>query len=327
MKKTIILFFGMILLLNGVDLKSSENNESKKEGKYLYKISKEVSLKKDGTEKYFLTDTEVFNNKGQLIQDKRESRNVNWVTYYTYNDKGQKIKSLYKNLLTPKNDTTTLYTYDNEGILKETKTLDINGTVQSRREIYKDDGNNTKKEYNKDGKLIKKIKNTKSFFSQSNKVNDRKDAPYKPMKRIHYFKKEITTYSYDKVGNEIKKEFIERYDHIDKQVYNYDKEGNLLSENNSSENNQSIKEHYIIYKKYDVHNNLIKEYTKVLKSVSECRGGIGYETPNYDLVFSYDTENRVVKLESTTRSTFGKRVFSRKYRTDTHYEYADELRF
>ncbi len=38
MKKTIILFFGMILLLNGVDLNTSENNESNKDGEYLFKL-------------------------------------------------------------------------------------------------------------------------------------------------------------------------------------------------------------------------------------------------------------------------------------------------
>jgi len=327
MKKTIMLFFGMILLLNGADLKSSENNESNRGGEYLYKISKKVSLEKDGTEEYLFTDTEVFNNKGQLIQDKRESKDFTWLTYYTYNSDGKKIKELSKDLAKPEDEITTLYHYDNEGVLKERTELDIHGTVQSRREIYKDDDNNTKKEYNKDGKLIKEVEDTKWALISIRKIGENKDAPDKPIKRTEYYGKRITTYSYDKVGNEIKQEFVDRYEHIDKTLYRYDNKGNLLSENNTSEQNNTIVEHYIIFKEYDGHNNLTKEYTKVFKSVSACRGGLTYHTPNHELVFMYDKENRVVKLESTMRSSYGEKVFLRKYRTDIHYEYEDELRF
>jgi hypothetical protein len=38
MKKTIILLFGMLLLLNGVDFKSSENNNSNKSGKLIKEV-------------------------------------------------------------------------------------------------------------------------------------------------------------------------------------------------------------------------------------------------------------------------------------------------
>jgi len=149
MKRTIILLFGVCLLLNSLELKSSENNSSKKEWKYIYKTDKRVLLDKNGTEGKIITFYDVLNKKGQVLQLKEP----NHLTEYSYNDKGQKIKEVRKNLIEPKNITTTYYSYDNKGALKEIKTLDANNEVQNIKKINEDD-NNTKIEYDKNGKLI-----------------------------------------------------------------------------------------------------------------------------------------------------------------------------
>jgi len=319
MKKTIILLFGVCLLLNGIELNKSENNSSKKEYKYIYKTSKRVLLDKNGTEGKTVTFYEVLNKKGQVLQLKEPNNLIE----YSYNDKGQKIKEVRKNLLEPKDITTTYYSYDNKGALKEIKILNANDKVQNIKKINKDD-NNTKMEYDRTGKLIKKVKDTYASSGHTNRVGDSKDSPYKPIDRTEYYKKEITTYTYDKAGNEVKKEFLDRYDHIDKQVYTYDEKGKLLSENNTSDHNHTIKEHYIIYKEYDSRNNLTKEYSEILKSTSYCKGGGSYYTPNYELSFSYDKENRVVKIEGI-KVYFNE--YNYRYRTDITYKYGNELLF
>jgi len=322
MKKTIILFFGIVLLLNGAEVKSVENNSSQKEGKYLYKISKKFSLEKDGNESYMFTDIEVFNHKGQLVQDKRDSKYFTWITYYTYNANGQKIKKVSINLFKPKNNYTELYSYDEKGVLTEVQNLDDNGKVESVNKIDNSEDNSTKMEYDSNGKLIKKVVNTFDWLISLGTIDI-------PKEKTDYYGKKITTYQYDQAGNEIKQEFIDRYDHIDKHIYNYDKEWNLLSETNSSESNHTIIEHYVLYKEYDTHNNLTKKYTKVFKGVSGCRGGLSYSTPDYTLLFSYDKKNRVIQIDNETRCSisYRKRVFQRKYRTTIRYEYNDELRF
>jgi len=321
MKKTIILFFGIVLLLNGVEVKSVENNSSQKEGKYLYKISKKFSLEKDGNESYMFTDIEVFNHKGQLVQYKEDGEYSIGLTYYTYNTNGQKIKKVSVDLAEPKYNSTKLYSYDEKGVLTEVQNLDNNDEVKYVEKINNSEDNRTTMEYDSNGKLIKKVVNTFSCLTYLPTMDI-------PKEKTDYYGKKITTYEYDQAGNEIKQEFIERYDHIDKHVYNYDKEWNLLSETNSSDSNHTIIEHYVLYKEYDTHNNLTKEYTKVFKGASGCRGGLSYRTPNHDIEFTYDKENRVIQIDKTTYSTsFRKKVFHRKYRTTIHYEYDDELRF
>jgi len=317
MKKTIILFFGIVLLLNGAEVKSVENNSSQKEGKYL---SKKFSLEKDGNESYMFTDIEVFNHKGQLVQDKRDSKYFTWITYYTYNANGQKIKKVSINLFKPKNNYTELYSYDEKGVLTEVQNLDDNGKVESVNKIDNSEDNSTKMEYDSNGKLIKKVVNTFDWLISLGTIDI-------PKEKIDYYGEKITTYQYNQAGNEIKQEFIDRYNHIDKHIYHYDKKWNLVSETNSSESNHTITEHYIIYKEYDTHNNLTKEYTKVFKSISVCRGGLGYETPNYDIRFTYDKKNRVIQIDEISYLILRKSVHHIKYRTTIHYEYDDKLRF
>ena len=321
MKKIIILLIGTLLLLNGVDIKNSDSNDSKKEWKYSYKISKKFSVKEGKEEEYLFTDYEVFNSKNQLIQEKRAGTDFTWITRYHYNDNGEKIKKVHENLFKPEYNSVELYSYDEKGVLVEVKTLHKNNEVENVRKIEKKrEDNRTKFEYNSDGKPIKKVEETNGWSSQTKNS--------KPLQKIQYYGKEITTYDYNKFGNEIKKEFVDQYERIDKQVYSYNDKWEFLGENNTSDANKTIKEHYFVYKEYDEQNNLTKEYSKVLKGVSACRGGMSYNTPNYELTFAYDKKNRVIEINATTRSnTFRRRVLYGKYHTVISYEYADELLF
>jgi hypothetical protein len=317
MKKTLILLLGAVLLLNATDIKVSENNSTK----YIYKTSKKFQLK-ENTEKLVYADYQVFNKQGKLIEEKRVSDYYSSINYYSYDKNGNKIKKVYESLSSPKDNDTTYYIYDDNGVLTETKRFNINNELVSHREIALDekpDNNHIKIEYAKDGKPIKIVEET---YGSSSSILESK-----PLEEKSYYGKQITTYSYDKARNEIKKEFLDRSDHIDKKVYTYDKSWNLLSEKNTTDSNHTVYEHYILYKEYDEKNNLTREYTKVIKNTSACRGGLSYATPNYDKRFIYNKNNKLIEIDTEQRTILNRGwILVSKYRTLIEYEYLDALR-
>jgi len=338
--------------------KNQEGNSSVLVRVWNYKMVNRKELRVRDDEEVNFSFQKTFNYKNQLLKSRYFKDDLLLsMTDYLYDEEGNQIENSYEDMDKPQYSYRYRYVYDEDGNKIEVSYEDKgnpeeynyrkvyhyeDGTLKSTKKYngfgelqfdYLEDSreDNSVKYYNKNGKIVKEVKDDimmSSYHSKSKLLHTLTKS----------YTKIITTYHYDEEGREIQKEYLHRFDHVFKGVYHYAdvKDMNeslffqdvpldkVIKKEESDEIDHKKLEHFIIYQRYDSRGNKIFEGSEVIKRSSGCRGGMSYFTPDYNVTYGYDENNNLIE-EMQSKNYFNRKVIDSNFTIEYHY--SDDVDF
>ncbi len=258
-----------------------------------YVRTKEVSKSEGSTH----TIARTFNKQGKVTKEtdtwKSEGYTDKTIRKYTYDKKGRLTKEV--DYLSDSISTTT-YAYNKAG----------NVTQETRVFTYEDGSSSTTKStyaYDQKGNKIKEVTYLNDHIVTTTSIYDKKGRLTKETVVYAYENTEsfttVTTYTYDKAGNEIKR--VTKSDNVDGVTKStvtcvYDEKGRLIKYTEAYSYSQETSKEVITYT-YDKNGNKIKEVDK--QSFGD--GGKATRT----VTSTYDEKGNLIKEVYTDKTLWG----------------------